>query len=233
MIYSYYSEIKNRFLLLVISWLSLSLISYIYKEIVLFLFIKPCIINNFNVSYFIYTNITGNYLVYLQVITFISNQVFLIYFLYHFFLFMSLGLYNSEYYRFKLILKLEIFFVLFVIFFINTILLPVTLNFFLSFQEYSLYFEAKICEYLDFYILLYNSCILSCQIFIFLILFLESTIKNGFNYIKNLRRFFYLFFVLFSTIVTPPDLISQVILSLVCILIYELLIIYYVFKYQI
>jgi sec-independent protein translocase protein TatC len=234
MIYNYYLEIKNRFFLLIVSWVSLSLVGYVYKEIFLFLFIKPCIINKFNstVSYFIYTNITGNYSVYLQVIMFFSNQVFIIYLFYHLFFFISLGLYRTEYQRLKLILKLELFFVLLVLIFINRLLLPITLNFFLSFQELNLHFEAKICEYLNFYMLLYYTCIFSCQIFIFLVIFLDSSIKNGLKRIKNFRRVFYLMFVIFATLLTPPDLISQIILSFICIVVYEFLIFYYVFKYQ-
>ena len=234
MIYTYYLEIKNRCFLLILSWVSSSLVAYIYKDTFLFLFVKPCIINKFNstVSYFIYTNVTGNYSIYLQIIAFVSNQVFLFYLFYHVFMFVFLGLYKTEHQRFKLVLKLELFFVIFTLVFINHFLLPVSLNFFLSFQVLNLYFEAKICEYLNFYILLYFTCIFSCQIFIFLIVFLDSAVKRNFKSIKNLRRFFYLLFIIFATIITPPDFISQLMLSFVAIFIYEFLVFYYVFKYQ-
>jgi sec-independent protein translocase protein TatC len=234
MIYKYYLEIKNRFFLVILSWISLSLVGYFYKDILLFLFVKPCLINKFNltVSYFIYTNVTSNYSSYLQIITFVSNHVFFIYFFYHIFMFIFLGLYKTEYKCFKLVLKLELFFIIFSLNFINYFLLPVSLNFFLSFQGLNFYFEAKICEYLNFYLFLYFIFILISQICIFLIIFLDFTVKKNFKKLKELRKFFYISFIFFATIITPPDFISQLLLSFFAVCSYEILVFYYIFKYQ-
>jgi Sec-independent protein secretion pathway component TatC len=114
-------------------------------------------------------------------------------------------------------------------FILNIWILPACWNFFLSFQQtivnnsVNLYFEAKINEYLKFYINLYFMCNLSCQMFMIIILFLIY-IKGDLELIKKFRKIFYFSFVIFATIVTPPDVTTQLILSSSMICIYEVLI---------
>ena len=58
----YFIEIRNRLLLLLLTWLSTILISYLYKEILLFSIVQPNIVFNFSNGstffYFIFTNVT-------------------------------------------------------------------------------------------------------------------------------------------------------------------------------
>jgi len=118
---------------------------------------------------------------------------------------------------------------------LNSAILPACWDFFLSFQKtiinnsVSLYFEAKINEYLKFYINLYFMCNLSCQMFMTIILFLIY-IKSDLKLIKKCRKIFYLSFVIFATIITPPDVTTQLILSNTMICIYEVLIFSVLFK---
>ena len=225
--YLYLLEIKNRFLFIIFAWISTIVICYIYKETLLFLIIKSN--NIFSSSntplYYIFTNITEIFTIYIKVVNFIANQIFLIYFLYHILLFMSPGLYYYEYKYFFKIFSLGIFFWFFSIYILNNFFLPICWNFFISFQNEinNFYFEAKINEYLNFYLTLYYICNVNCQIFMVLIFYLNS-LKGNLNKMKQLRKIFYLFFICFATIATPPDIISQLILlvSMICLL--ELLI---------
>jgi len=59
--------------------------------------------------------------------------------------------------------------------------------------------------------------------FMIIILFLIY-IKGDLKLIKKFRKIFYLSFVMFATIVTPPDVTTQLILSGSIICIYEILI---------
>ena len=71
MIYKYYLEIKNRFLLLSLTWVSTILVSYFYKEILLFISIKPSICNNNSIIfYFIFTDVKEVFSVYIKLIFF-------------------------------------------------------------------------------------------------------------------------------------------------------------------
>ena len=226
--YKYYIEIKNRIFLLVVTWLSTVFISYMYKEILLFLCIKPTI-NVLTNTYFIFTNLTEIFSTYLCLIYFIGNQILLVFILYHILIYISPGLYYYEYKNLKLIFSLGVFFWIFSIVILQKTILPFSWQFFLSFhnsltnQTFSLYFEAKINEYLNFYITLYYLCNFNFQVFILLYILLDYMKKN-LNFIKQFRKLFYFLFVLTATIITPPDIISQIALSMCIITLYELII---------
>ena len=230
MIYTYYLEIKNRFVLLVLSWVSTIFICYCYKEILLFIIIKPIILNNNTISfYFIFTDIKEVFSVYISLIFFIGNQILIFYFIFHILSFFSLGLYKFEYRYLKLIFYTSVCFWFFSLIFLNKILFPLSLNFFLSFQLFSiikslhLHFEAKLSEYLNFYIMFYYICTFYCQLFGILVFFFDY-INTNIKLVKYFRKSFYYLFIFFSTLITPPDVISQVALSTCLIFIFESLV---------
>lgn len=109
------------------------------------------------------------------------------------------------------------------------VFLPASWQFFLGFQSLSqnkfinLYFEAKIKEYLDFYISLYYTVLVNFQLFVLMFIFFKYSGAN-LKLIKKSRKLSYFFFV--STLLTPPDVFSQLTLSLIFILLYELFIFY-------
>nr|YP_010145983.1 SecY-independent transporter protein [Pseudo-nitzschia pungens]QQO80606.1 SecY-independent transporter protein [Pseudo-nitzschia pungens] len=227
--YKYYLEIKNRILLVLFTWLSLTLVCYQFKESLLFIFITS---NKYcgNISYFIFTNVGEVFQVYLHLTFFIANQITLLMLFYHLLMFLTLSLYYSEYIQLKSILK--IFFVTW--FFSVTLLVkfvvPFSWSFFLSFQETnnylqptSFFFEARILEYFYYFTDFYYICIANCQLLGIAVLFL-NTVSEKMRAIKTFRKLFYLIFILFSTITTPPDIFSQILVSSSLIVIYEFLI---------
>ena len=236
-LYIYYLEIKNRFFLLFVCWLCVTFTCYMYKEILLFLFVN---FSNYIVlsalkPYFIFTNVTEIFSVYTQLIFFISNQVLFIKFCYHLLMFLSLGLYRFEYVNLKFTLKVLVLSWGLSLFLVNQILVPLSWNFFLSFQEsnelktITLFFEAKLSEYFDFYINLYYICLLNFQFFILLTLIINN-LSADLSKVKSVRKIFYFIFVIFSTLTTPPDVLSQLFVSSLLIIIYELLIFFRIFK---
>ena len=58
-------------------------------------------------------------------------------------------------------------------------------------------------------------------------------LEEKLEFIKNTRKIFYLIFLLIATVVTPPDILSQVFVSVGLGLIYELLIIITILKSKI
>lgn len=229
-IYSYFLEIRNRFCLLLHGWGITAIICYLYKETLLFLLIKPnFFLIDFTLVYFIFTNVTEILSAYIKLIFFITNQIFIFCFLYHVLLFLSPGLYYFEYTFLKQVLFTSYIFSFLSITILNNVILPGCWFFFLSFQKtvtnhtINLFFEAKINEYISFYINLYFICYLNCQMFMILILFLMYT-KGDLRVIKKFRKIFYLLFIIFATIITPPDIISQLMLSICIVSIYEVLV---------
>ena len=229
MIYNYYLELKNRCLLLSLTWVSIIFTSYFYKETLLFICLKPSFYNNNFIFYFIFTDIKEIFSMYFKLIFFLSNQVLMFYLIFHILAFIALGLYKFEYRYLKLVFYTSIVFWLFSLIIFNKILFPISLNFFLSFQlstslkSLNLHFEAKLSEYLNFYIMFYYICAFYCQIFVILVFFFNY-INTDLKLIKRFRKLFYYLFIFFSTLITPPDVISQLWCSICLICIYEILI---------
>ena len=231
--YQYYLEIKNRILLLLFTWASLLMVCYYFKEPLLFTFINSNKYYN-NTPYFIFTNVDEVFYVYFHLVFFITNQITFIVTLYHILLFLTLGLYHSEYTQLKTMLKIFIITWLCSIVLLKKFVVPFSWSFFLSFQETnnhlqpaSFFFEARILEYFDYFTNFYYICVANCQLLALSILFLNN-ISERIGTIKTFRKLFYLIFILFSTITTPPDVLSQIVVSFSLIIIYELLIF---FKY--
>jgi len=79
----YFLEIKNRLILLLLTWFSTISASYLYKETLLFIIVQPKSFTSLNEDlaffYFIFTDITEILSTYLKLIMFLSTQIFFIY----------------------------------------------------------------------------------------------------------------------------------------------------------
>jgi sec-independent protein translocase protein TatC len=228
----YYQEIKNRFILTFFAWVLCLSTCYYYKETILFILINSnsLILDSGEKPYFIFTNVSEVFYVYLELILFISNQITILVLIYQILMFLSLGLYKFE------LKKVKSLFQIFLLTWIASFLLlfnfivPLTWKFFLSFQEnstnnqlVSFFFEAKLSEYLDYFTNLYYVCLINCQ-FLVLLLVILTSVSDTLEKIKTVRKLFYLIFIGFSTIVTPPDVFSQICISGILIIIYECII---------
>lgn len=229
--YKYYIEVKNRFILVIFAWLFALTVCYLYKEAILFVLIDSnnSFIESNEKPYFIFTNVTEVFYVYIELSLFIANQIGILILCYQALMFLSFGLYQFEF------IKLKFAFQIFVVSWLaSTILLykfiiPFSWNFFLSFQQnlndsqpVSFFFEAKIMEYFHYFTSLYYICLVNCQ-FLAILLVVLTNLNEKLKKTKTFRKLFYLIFVVFSTITTPPDVVSQVIISLFLIVIYEFL----------
>ena len=228
-------EIKNRIILMIITVLSAFLTAYYYKTFLLILIIVSNMkLSNDVLNYFIFTSITELFSIYLILCLSLTGQILYYIILYHIICFSSPGLYKIEYNNLKLVFVLVISLGTISLYFFYKILIPILSDFFLSFQNYSLktisfYFEAKIYDYLIFYKDLYSSCFFSFQSCTILIL-LSNYVSNNLELLKVFRKFFYLIFLLFSTVVTPPEIFSQLFLFTSLILSFEMLVFLNLFK---
>jgi sec-independent protein translocase protein TatC len=229
----YLSEAKNRCTLLIFTWLSCFLVAYFYKETLLFIFVQPQMYHDIGscstAFYFIFTDVTEIFSVYIKLITFISTQLTLFYTLHPLFAFFSPAMYYKEYFYLNLVLKIVLLVWCFSVIMLTQILIPLTWKFFLSFQyltsakSVNLHFEAKLNEYLIFYISLYYLCVFYCQIFTVLFFLLSHTNAN-IQIIRKFRKLYYFSFLIFATIISPPDISSQFLLSTAIIFLYEILV---------
>lgn len=232
MFYRYYTEIKARIFLLLVSSFLIFLVGYVFKEVLLSILVYSSTINSTlasELSYFIFTDVVEVFNVYVCLIFFVAKQVLFFFFFYHMLLFISPGLTRTEY---RLIILL--FFTSTFLFFLSVIvfkkfLFPFSWRFFLSFKDFAvfksltLHFEAKLMDYIMFFFNLYFSCILYFQFFLFP-LFFFSYFGKELNVYKSFRKFLFYACIIFSTIVTPPDVTSQIALSLTLIVGCEILV---------
>jgi sec-independent protein translocase protein TatC len=230
MIFNYFSEIKNRIILITISWIFNFLICYKYKKVLLFIFIKPSLyLFQTKSIYFISTNLVEIFSTHLKLSSFIGTQIIILFFFYHILTFITPGLFKFEYKNFYFILLSGGIIWITTISLLYKYILPWSWKFFLSFEQITsnnnmhIYFEAKLYEYLEFFIILYKICNINCQ-FLLLIIFYINVINKSIKFIKNYRKFIYFFIFLIASLITPPDIISQICVGIFTIFIFETLI---------
>lgn len=233
----YLLEVKNRFLLILIGILSALCVSYYCKNVLLFCLIKPHNVKtSLSFNYFIFTNVTDLVFIYLKLIYFFISQITLLMFIYHLFAFLNTTFSKQEYYF--TIYFLKFFLVIWVsgIFLSKYIFIPYSWEFFLSFQKIisddyiSLYFEPKINDYFSFCFNIYNICVFYCQVFAVLFYLIWMYNIKSMRNVKVWRRFHYFGFFILSTVITPPDIFSQLIISLSFIFFYEIFIFFLILK---
>lgn len=236
MFYIYIVEIRNRCLLVFLAWISTIFLSYFYKETLLFLMVKPCIIQQQSPAfYFIFTNLTDMFATYLELAYFVGHQISFFFLMYHLFIFLAPGLYYSEYKTLKFIFFLSFLGRIVAYYFFNQYILPASWYFFINYQRplqnqpLNFYFEAKVTEYLNFYTALYYISNLQFQLCVIVYLYLKF-FKGNTQIVRKSRRILYFLFFILATFITPPDIISQICLGVVLVVFYELILIFYILR---
>ena len=217
-------ELKNRFLLLLLSWFTITIGCYCYKEIILFYVIKTFEPKKF---YFIITDVSELFNIHIKLSLFAANQTVLLLIIYHVLMFIAPGCYQKETKILKKITKIIILIVIVSFNLTHFIFVPLMTDFFSKFQQninnYSfiqMFFEAKLAEYIHFYINIYFLSLLNILGMVIVISVVQSA-NNNYAGMKRMRKFFYLIFLIFATLTTPPDIISQLAVTSVIILLYE------------
>jgi len=172
----YIKELKFRFLLIVICWLSTCMISYLYKEILLFKVLQTIAYENERsliLANFMYTNIMELFHTYLNVVFFIGKQMIYIYSFYHFICFLMPGLYYYEYKILNNFYRIVLLCIFVSSCFLNRYLSIFIEYFFACFHKNLVHycidikFDGKISEYLCFFIDIYYFLVLQLIIFLY------------------------------------------------------------------
>jgi sec-independent protein translocase protein TatC len=228
MFINFFYEIQVRSLLILATWSFTFITCYFYKELILFNIVQPYLtIFNKSSCYFIFTNMTEIFSTHIFLCSFVTNQFVMFLLYYQVLLFLTPGLYKIECSFLNRILKINLIGLGCLITVFQKYLLPMSCEFFLTFQNavnlhaVNFYFEAKLNEYLDFYITFYFLLLLNFQFFLLIFL-----IGNRYTQIvqkaTTFRKFFYFLFFISATVLTPPDIISQLLVCTSLIWIYEI-----------
>lgn len=236
MIYKYLLEIKYRTFFCLIAWGFIVINCYCYKETLLYIFIKLSLTPNYtNLLHFLTTDVTEVFVVYINLSYFIANQTITLFLGYQLFVFLATGLYSFEYTYFKTVLVIITLYWISFVFILNTYIFPTSWFFFLEFQEFlstqnlTFYFEAKLNEYITFYKSVYYLCNTIFQITVVFFIFLDLC-KTNLLVLSKLRKVFYFAFFCFATVITPPDVAYQLLTSICIIIIYEITTVYIILK---
>lgn len=220
---------KSRGFILLFASFLIFLAGYVFKEVLLNIIVYSYWDASITEFYFIFTDVTEVFTVYVYLILFVTKQVLFFYFCYHLLIYVSPGLTTIEYRFLITVFSTSTFLFIISIILFKKFLFPFSWNFFLSFKDFvvfkslTLHFEAKLMDYIVFFFNLYFSCVLYFQFFILPIFFFMYFSKELSVY-RSFRKFLYYACVIFSTIVTPPDVISQIVLSLTLIIGCEILV---------
>lgn len=217
-----------------IMWSALIFIFYSYKENLLYFILQPNA-KNIIIKYVIFTNILEVFTTYFKLIYFFSNQLFIFFVFYHFLVYLSPALYFLEYKTIKLFFITACFYWLFTFSLYFNFIAPIIWSFFLIFQKslirkkFNLYFEVHINELLFFFFNYYYFYVLSCAIFIFLLLFIQLKFNSLFLIRKN-RNIIYFLVLCYTAFLIPPDILSQMVTNLYLFFCYEFLILSKIIK---
>ena len=234
----YISEIKNRLVLISLNLFSVVPLLFYYRETLLYITLKPILSIKPTINYLICTNVTEGFLTYWSLVNFFCLHFLIFFIVLHSYFFFLPGMYSHESASVKTYFLLSALSFLLLVLVLYNLILPCSWKFFLNIisnnnsevvatkdSAISLFFEVKLQHYVKFFFTVYISCFFSLQIFLLIFIHLKILHKNS-NLRRSLtnskRKQVYFTFLLLSTVITPPDIISQILLSLVLVLIFEL-----------
>lgn len=220
-IYSYTKEILFRTRYIIICFFLSFLSTYYFKEELLYVVALPL------QTRLIYTNVLEAFFTYIRLAIALGCFVSVPYVLYQTYMFLLPGLYLYEKKIFRIAYILSFFLYVTSISISYKILIPTAYQFFLGFQKigedkiFNIELQAKIQEYVSLSIQLYTILTICFQLPIFILILWRINSKI-YDWIIKKRRFTYILIILFATILSPPDIISQIIIFLLLAFLFEL-----------
>lgn len=223
----YLIEIKYRVIciLVVFSTFISAVVFYKFYIIHLVVWMNPKTLT-YSLNYFILTSITELFSVFFNMGFFIVKYILYYFLYYHVVSFLALGLYDREYLYLKSFFITSLFLWVLSTSVFWSMLLPITYDFFLSFQHKStetlnIFFEPKMDEYISFLLSLYSQSYICFQLVLIIIISLEYT-NTSLIMIKSLKKFVYIVILLIATVITPPEILSQMIIFMFLVLSIEI-----------
>ena len=223
------AELKTRLTKTFCSFIVIILISFQFSWKLFDILSQPLvnILKDGEKLYFIYTKLTECFATELKIALVLALLCTTPIFFFQLYQFIKPGLYESEK---KIILQcMFISPLLFLtgIVLVYFIIIPITWKFFISFNNIQLQnsipvaLEAKVSEYIDLVIELCIGFGLAFQLPIVLLILVKFNILHHYQ-LKRCRRYAIVLIFIIAAILTPPDVVSQLILAIPLIVLYEI-----------
>jgi len=232
-IFDHLSELRSRLLNSLVFFVVVFIISYYFSEEIYRYLVKPysdTIIEKNLDRKLIFTALHEAFLTYLKVAFFSAIFFTSPVFLSQIWKFIAPGLYQNEKKAFLPFLILTPVLFLFGGLLVYYLIMPLAINFFLSFeflgssQSIPIQLEAKVNEYLSLIMRLIFAFGLSFQLPVVLSLLAKVGFIDS-KFLTDRRKYFVVIIFAFAAILTPPDPITQIGLALPLLLLYEVSII--------
>jgi len=226
----HFLELKTRILRILLVFITIFIICYYFSEDIYNISLYPLLkLSDNGTRRIIYTGLTEAFFTYVKLAAFSSFVITLPVISLEIYFFISPGLYKHEKKIAACILFLSTILFWFGVVFVYYYVIPTAWRYFLSFEyrkidAIPIILEARISEYLNLVIRLIVAFGMAFQIPIFmLILSLMKVIKA--SDLKKNRRLAIVINFIIAGILAPPDIISQFILAIPMLLLYEISII--------
>lgn len=232
----YFKDFFFRFLYSIYTYLFLFIILFFKKEIVLALININLIENFFDFNKNIFTTIT-----YGSPVDLLLNHIYILFlctlFIYlPYFLWLLFDFYKSslKYSQFKLtnfILKFSFFIFILIIIIFFVLVLPLiwqffqNTNFFLEKSSYLSFFQQL--QFDKYFLFLKNFFFIIFYFYLFILILALISFKFKLNLLLNYRKFFLIINILTATLISPPDVFSQVCLFFCFIFLFEILCLFF------
>jgi len=227
----YFFELRLRSMYILFAGILSLAFSYIYKYELFYLISKPFLLFS---TQFLFFELTEGLYTMIHIVSVISFGVLIPYSIYQFWSFSIPSYYRFERKKIRRFLWIFLFLFLIEFFFVYWFLFPKLCEFFLSFEidslesqiekaPVSIEFTPRIASYIKLTIQLFSFFLLLFQLPFIFVGFFAKNILTSYNLCAS-RKFVFFLCVFFSAFISPPDIISQLILSSVFYSVYELII---------
>jgi Sec-independent protein secretion pathway component TatC len=234
----YIKEIFFRFQYFFISFLFVSFISYYHKNILLFLLTFAVVDTDFGagvsgVDHFICTHPSELLTIYITLVLYVSFIIILPQFFWQILDFLKSSLFRFEYKNFFNFIVTS---VVVVVFFNLLCFLTLFPNFWIFFESFNklvnkdnilnVFLELRLYDYFLFlkdFIYLTNFCLF----FLFVLCFV--CFCYGLKFLVHWKKLFIFINIVFATLLSPPDVYSQLLILVVLTFIFEFIIFFYTF----
>jgi sec-independent protein translocase protein TatC len=224
----YLTELFFRFQYFIVSFLLTVLIAYLFKDILFILLTFPLINNSNTLNSFIYTHPAELLTIHLLLMVLIAFIFQIPYFFWHFVDFIKTSLIKKEYKNLTKVLFVCVFSLILFNFFFFFIIFPKFWFFFYNFnfsfnnpQTLNFFLELRVQEYFDFVLTFIYSVNLFILIFFLLFIFF---LFLGFEKLLYWKKLFLFVNIVFATLLSPPDVYSQLSILFVLTLFLEIIV---------
>lgn len=216
-------EIKHRLIYFLISSLITFSCAYFFCQDICYFLAKPLI--DLGEIHFIYTDMGEAFITYVKISFFVTLYFCLPILLFHIWAFFTPGLYQKESRRLGWYLSFSFLFGTIGIIIAYFIILPVAWKFFFSFQSMDTMFQIelqpKINEYFLFITKIFFLFAISFQFPLYFLFFVEMGFVSINSFIDK-RNYACVFSFIIAAILSPPDVMSQILLVIPLLILYEI-----------